>query len=217
MTATETLPKLLDIEQLADHRGINSGHVRRLIAEWRVPYLKVAATSALTRTKSRPGWTDAKASTRGASPATPPYHGERVSDLDSQPSDGERGAVTEQHRYADHRPYPDPPVRLADLTGPTSAVVELPITIDWGPRRRYHLGADADRRVVYERVLQEAADVEDVARYVIGVVLVEVWPRLFLPRRVCQRWGGTVPGLDPPNLELLERRLEDFRTLGSDG
>jgi hypothetical protein len=84
---------------------------------------------------------------------------------------------------------------LADLTGPISGVVELPITIDWGPRRRYDLGADADRRVVYERVLQEAADAEDVARYVNGLVLVEVWPRLFLPRRVRQRCEERFPEL----------------------
>ena len=89
---------------------------------------------------------------------------------------------------ADHRPYPDPPARLADLAGPTAGVVELPITIDWGPKRGYDLGTDADRRVVYEMVLQEAADAEEVARYVNGVVLVQLWPRLWLPRRVRQRW-----------------------------
>ena len=102
--------------------------------------------------------------------------------------DRERGAVTEQRRYAEHRPYPEPPARLADLTGPTAGVVELPITIDWGPKRAYDLGRDADRRVVYEMVLQEAADAEEVARYVNGAVLVQVWPRLWLPRRVRQRW-----------------------------
>jgi excisionase family DNA binding protein len=41
MTATEILPKLLSIDDLADHLGSSSGHVRRLIAERRVPYLKV--------------------------------------------------------------------------------------------------------------------------------------------------------------------------------
>src|ERR1700757_3061966 len=92
--------------------------------------------------------------------------------------DRERRTVTEQRRSADHRPYPDPPLRLADLTGPTAGVVELPITIDWGPRRRYDLGTDTDRRIVYERVLREAGDAEEVGRYVNGAVLVEVWPRL---------------------------------------
>ena len=109
--------------------------------------------------------------------------------------DPQRGAVTEQRRYADHRPYPDPPARLKDLTGPTAGVIELPITIDWGPKRGYDLARDADRRVVYEVVLQEAADTAQVARYVNGGVLVEVWPRLFLPRRVRERWEERVPEL----------------------
>jgi hypothetical protein len=109
--------------------------------------------------------------------------------------DRQRGVVTEQRRYADHRPYPDPPARLADLTGPTSGVVELPITIDWGPRRRYDLGSDADRRIVYERVLREAGDAEEVGRYVNGVILVDVWPRLWLPQRVRLAWEQRFPEL----------------------
>lgn len=91
-------------------------------------------------------------------------------------------------RYADHRPYPDPPARLDDLTGPTSGCVELPLRIDWGPRRSYDMARDADRRAVYEVVLQEGLNAGDVERYVNGTALVEVWPRLRLPRRVRQRW-----------------------------
>jgi hypothetical protein len=86
-------------------------------------------------------------------------------------------------------------VRLADLTGPTAGVVELPITIDWGPKRRYDLADDADRRIVYERVLREAADAEEVGRYVNGSILVEVWPRLWLPQRVRQVWERRFPEL----------------------
>ena len=41
MTTTETVPHLLTIDQLAEHLGITTRHVRRLIAERRVPYLKV--------------------------------------------------------------------------------------------------------------------------------------------------------------------------------
>jgi hypothetical protein len=41
--------------------------------------------------------------------------------------------VPEVRRYVDHRPYPEPPARLDDLTGPTSGTLELPVTIDWGP------------------------------------------------------------------------------------
>jgi excisionase family DNA binding protein len=40
MPETEPLPHLLSIEQLAEHLGVTQRHVRRLVAEKRVPYLK---------------------------------------------------------------------------------------------------------------------------------------------------------------------------------
>lgn len=86
--------------------------------------------------------------------------------------------------YGDHRPYPDPPTHLSDLTEPTRGVIELPITIDCGPRQSYDMALDSDRRVVYEMVLQEAGSTAEVALYVNGAALTEVWPRLFLPQRV---------------------------------
>jgi excisionase family DNA binding protein len=41
MTETYPLPHLLTIEELADHLGVTVRHVRRLIAERRVPFVKV--------------------------------------------------------------------------------------------------------------------------------------------------------------------------------
>jgi len=41
MSRTEPLPHLLTIEQLADHLGVTVRHVRRQIAERRVPYIEV--------------------------------------------------------------------------------------------------------------------------------------------------------------------------------
>lgn len=41
MATTSTLPQLLTIDQLAEQLGITVRHVRRLIAERRIPYLKV--------------------------------------------------------------------------------------------------------------------------------------------------------------------------------
>ncbi|MHB1533477.1 MAG: helix-turn-helix domain-containing protein [Acidimicrobiales bacterium] len=41
MASTDTSPHLLTIDQLAEQLGITVRHVRRLIAERRVPYLKV--------------------------------------------------------------------------------------------------------------------------------------------------------------------------------
>ncbi len=100
-----------------------------------------------------------------------------------------------ERRYGEHRPYPDAPARLADLNGPITGTLTLPVTIDWGPKRVYDMSKDNDRRVVYELVLQEASSAEEVSRYVNGSILVQVWPRLFLPRRVRSRWEGRFPDL----------------------
>ena len=103
--------------------------------------------------------------------------------------------LPQRRRYGDHRPYPDPPARLADLTGPTEGTIELPVTIDWGPKRSYDMASDADRRVAYELVLQEAATTEQVSKYVNGHALAQVWRRLWLPRRVRAVWEERLPEL----------------------
>ncbi len=41
MASPETLPQLLSIDQLAERLGVSIRHIRRLVAERRVPYLKV--------------------------------------------------------------------------------------------------------------------------------------------------------------------------------
>lgn len=41
MATTDALPQLLDIDHLATHLGTSHRHIRRLIAEKRIPYLKV--------------------------------------------------------------------------------------------------------------------------------------------------------------------------------
>jgi excisionase family DNA binding protein len=41
MADPDTLPTLLNIDQLAERLGVSSRHIRRLIAERRVPHLRV--------------------------------------------------------------------------------------------------------------------------------------------------------------------------------
>ena len=41
MTNNDALPQLLTIDQLAERLGVSIRHIRRLVAERRVPYLKV--------------------------------------------------------------------------------------------------------------------------------------------------------------------------------
>lgn len=80
-------------------------------------------------------------------------------------------------------------IRLTDLRGrrPAASSCHSGST---GPKRSYDMAREADRRTVYEVVLQEGLSPGDVERYANGTVLVEVWPRLRLPRRARQRWEG---------------------------
>jgi excisionase family DNA binding protein len=41
MTVAVALPRLLNIDELAEQLGVTTRHIRRLVAEKRVPYLKV--------------------------------------------------------------------------------------------------------------------------------------------------------------------------------
>ncbi len=98
-------------------------------------------------------------------------------------------------RYADHHPYPEPPARLSDLTGPTAGTIELPQSIDWRPGRTCDMSSGVARRIVYERTLREAASTEEVCRYVDGEALVEVWGGPWLPERVRKSWDDRFPEL----------------------
>jgi hypothetical protein len=103
--------------------------------------------------------------------------------------------VAEARTYGERRPYANPPARIDDLTGPLEGTVRLPITIDWGPARSYDLARDADRRILYERVLREAASTDEVCRWINGYALVDTWPRLWLPERLRRRWEDAFPQL----------------------
>lgn len=94
---------------------------------------------------------------------------------------------------------------LASLHGPSAGIVNLPLNIDWSPKRTYDLNDEADRRVLYERVLREALRVDQLAELLNAGLLTRVWPHLWLPREVRARWEHRFPELavDP---EPGERR-----------
>ncbi|MFI1381833.1 hypothetical protein [Embleya sp. NPDC020886] len=99
-------------------------------------------------------------------------------------------------RYADVRPYTVPDV-FAELAGPAEGVVVLPTSLDWTPKRSYDLADDADVRLLYETVLREAMHIEELGRHVNGELLVQVWPRLWLPLRLRAMWESRFPDLAP--------------------
>ena len=66
---------------------------------------------------------------------------------------------------------------LADLNGPTSGVVELPLRLYWSaPDRTFSLDDPAERRKVYRIVVREARRPGDLAAFLDGGMLIALWP-----------------------------------------
>ena len=85
---------------------------------------------------------------------------------------------------------------LADLRGPAEGTVELPIWLFWSnPDHTFDLGDKDMRRWLYQTVLREAGQPEDLVAYLDGDTLVALWPELFLPPGVRQAWEDKHPVL----------------------
>jgi hypothetical protein len=96
--------------------------------------------------------------------------------------------------YAENRPYLLPET-LGELAGPVTGVVQLPLRLDWSERTEYHLDDGPELNVMYERVIREAARIEDLRSYLNEEVLRRVWGQLFLPARVRLSWEDRFPDL----------------------
>lgn len=95
--------------------------------------------------------------------------------------------------FADNKPY-EAPERLEELAGPTSGVLELPITVMWAPDRTVDFGSRAGIFDAYQALLNEGT-VEHQRTYVDAETLVAVWPELSLPTRVRALWESRFPEL----------------------
>jgi hypothetical protein len=102
--------------------------------------------------------------------------------------------VAVRHRYEAGRPVVVARA-LRDLAGPTHGLIRLPSSLEWSTDRDFDLDDDSDRRLLYETVLREARHDGDLASYLDDEVLVGVWDRLWLPRRVRQAWETAFPVL----------------------
>jgi len=66
--------------------------------------------------------------------------------------------------------------------------VELPLSLNWSqPRRVYRLKNRSERARVYEAVLREGGP-QDVLTYIDGVLQVDLWDELVLPRVLRAAW-----------------------------
>ena len=85
---------------------------------------------------------------------------------------------------------------LADLHGPAEGQVQLPIWLFWGnPDHTFDLADEDMRRWLYQTVLREAGQAEDLTAYLDAGTLIGLWPGLFLPPGVRQAWEDQHPVL----------------------
>jgi hypothetical protein len=103
-------------------------------------------------------------------------------------------AVTAQPRYLRQVAVPD---SLDDLKGPGSGVVELPITLFWSrPDRKFNLDDRYQAIDMYLAVL-DRGNVDELATYLNGKLLVELWPDLHLTRAKRLPWQARFGELRP--------------------
>jgi hypothetical protein len=85
------------------------------------------------------------------------------------------------------------PTRLGRLPVTQAvATVVLPLHLNWSaPRRTFRLADRAHRARAYEIVLREGSPAE-LAAYVDGALLVDLWPELILPREIRSAWTPVI-------------------------
>jgi hypothetical protein len=85
---------------------------------------------------------------------------------------------------------------LASLRGPVHRTVTLPLRLFWSPAGQpFDLDNPFMLRSMYETVLQEAVDPEELTTYLNGDKLIAVWPELYLPEGVRRAWEEHHPAL----------------------
>ncbi|MDQ2789260.1 MAG: hypothetical protein M3Y73_05970 [Actinomycetota bacterium] len=77
------------------------------------------------------------------------------------------------------------------------ATVALPLHLNWSvPGRQFPMRDRSQRARVYEIVLREGGP-EDVLTYIDGVLLIDLWDELVLPRDIRAAWAAVVESAVP--------------------
>jgi hypothetical protein len=87
---------------------------------------------------------------------------------------------------------------LAMLQGPGDGTVTLPVSLQWsgdGTAAVFDLDDPRQRPALYATVLREAGEPGDLQAWLNAGLLVELWPRLVLPRSVRAAWEEQHPVL----------------------
>lgn len=101
--------------------------------------------------------------------------------------------MTDRVLYKDIVPY-DTPTSLDALLGPATGILEVPITVHWGPRRRFDLDDPYDVQAAYRAIVREGTS-EIQEQLLNTVVLRRLWGKLMLPERCRQTWEERFPDL----------------------
>ena len=87
------------------------------------------------------------------------------------------------------------PESLDQLAGPRTGIVEVGVPINWSAKRTFDLADHDDLVSLYTMVISEASTLADLSRLLNKDLLIELWPRLRLPRYCVRRWHGQFPQL----------------------
>lgn len=96
---------------------------------------------------------------------------------------------------------------LAGLHGPSAGSAELPQRLFWsGAGRTFDLDEADQALEMYESVLDAARSEADLAEYLNGELLADLWPRLTVSPRVRRAWESLHPELRPADPGQAEPR-----------
>lgn len=101
-------------------------------------------------------------------------------------------------QYVDQRHYVIPD-SLTDLRGPVGGTVTLDRWLDWSGDSTYDLDDAGDLQLMYQTVLNQAASVADLCRWLDRDMLLRLWPSLWLPARLRALWQERFPELTGPS------------------
>lgn len=95
--------------------------------------------------------------------------------------------------YKDTIPY-DTPTSLDALRGPATGILEVPVTVHWGPRRTFDLDDPRDVHAAYRAIIREGTTTVQ-EELLNAEVLSRLWPELMLPERCRRTWEERFPDL----------------------
>jgi hypothetical protein len=87
------------------------------------------------------------------------------------------------------------PDDLSALRGPTTGIVQLPLSVyssGAGPDRQFNLDDERERIALYEIVLTNGTAAQ-ISRFLNVNELLRLWPKLWLPPHVHRAWGDRIP------------------------